>query len=318
MIYPAKAADRDSWILQRRGPKNHLDPWRPHSYLWEEEIDSDGNLIPTATIFITNRECPFRCLMCDLWRNTLDDRAPAGAIPAQIRDTLERLPSARQIKLYNSGNFFDPQAIPPEDYLEIAVVTAGFERVIVESHPAFLRGGRRERCLRFRDLIEGRLEVAIGLETIHPQALEHLNKRMTIESFKRAAEFLSRNEVDLRVFILLKPPFLNESEGLDWARRTVSFAMDCGATACSIIPTRGGNGAMEALALTPPKLRSLETAQEYGLRFRRGRVFADLWDIEKFYDCECSAGRARRIESMNRTQQIPDPIICRVCESSEN
>ncbi len=71
---------------------------------------------PVATVFLTNRECPFRCLMCDLWRNTLTETVPVGAIPAQIDHALLRLPPAKQLKLYNSGSFFDPHAIPPQDY----------------------------------------------------------------------------------------------------------------------------------------------------------------------------------------------------------
>ena len=37
---------------------------------------------PTAVVFLTNRECPFRCVMCDLWMNTLDETVPRGAIAA--------------------------------------------------------------------------------------------------------------------------------------------------------------------------------------------------------------------------------------------
>src|SRR5579871_4273181 len=98
----------------------------------------------------------------------------------------------RQIKLYNAGSFFDPQAIPPEDYPEIAQTVAGFERVIVECHPALIG----PRLLPFRDLLSGRLEVAIGLETAHPEALARLNKRITVESFRRAAGFLAQHEMD--------------------------------------------------------------------------------------------------------------------------
>ncbi len=58
--------------------------------------------------------------MCDLWRNTLTETVPRGAIPQQIDYALAQLPAARQIKLYNSGSFFDKQAIPPEDYEAIA------------------------------------------------------------------------------------------------------------------------------------------------------------------------------------------------------
>jgi radical SAM enzyme (TIGR01210 family) len=313
--YPITPSQRNRWILERRGPKASLDVMRPFAFLWEEEADAYGQLIPTATIFLTNRECPFRCLMCDLWQNTLDERVPSGAIAAQIRYALDRLPAARAVKLYNAGSFFDPQAIPPEDDAEIAATIAKFDRVIVECHPAFLRGVHANRAVRFQAAVRGQLEIAIGLETAHPAALEKLNKRMTVESFRQAAEFLKRQAIDLRVFILLRPPFLSEGEGLEWACRSLDVATEYAARVCSVIPTRGGNGAMEALgaAYRPPKLRSLEAAVEYGVSLNAFSTYADLWDVEKFYDCTCSALRAERLAAMNRTQQIPAAIACPNC-----
>lgn len=316
--YPNSPSQRDRWIVQRRGPKASLDAFRPYAFLWEEEVGAF-----TATIFLTNRECPFRCLMCDLWQNTLDERVPSGAIAAQIRYALERLPSEmttnRAIKLYNAGSFFDPQAIPPEDLPEIAALVADFDHVIVECHPVFLRGEFGARALRFQSSLRGQLEIAIGLETVHPPTLEKLNKRMTVDDFQQAAEFLQQHDIDLRVFILLRPPFQTEAEGLEWACRSLDVAAECGARVCSIIPTRGGNGAMEALgeAYQPPKLRSLEAAVEYGLSLRRFCVFADLWDVERFFDCECSSACAARLAEMNRTQQIPAAIACMSCSTDE-
>jgi len=301
--------------LSRRGPKNALDASVPYGAWYEEEIGPDGKQVPTAVVLLTNRECPFRCLMCDLWANTLDERVARGAIAAQIRGALERLPSVRQIKLYNAGSFFDPNAIPPEDYAEIAETVEGMERVIVECHPAFVG----ERALRFRDATRARVEVAIGLESIQPGVLDMLNKRMTVESFSRAAGFLARNGMALRVFLMLRPPFTTEREGLEWARRSIDFAAEQGATACSIIPTRGGNGAMEALgaSFAPPKLRSLERAVEHGVSRNDCRVFADLWDVERLFTCACSAERAVRLEAMNRAQQVPAPIACELCGESD-
>ena len=81
-------------------------------------------MVDVATLFLTNRECPYRCLMCDLWKNTLTETVPIGAIPAQIDYALGQLPPARQIKLYNSGSFFDPHAIPPQDHPAIAAQVA--------------------------------------------------------------------------------------------------------------------------------------------------------------------------------------------------
>jgi archaeosine synthase beta-subunit len=305
----------DQWVLAQRGPKVRLDPMRAHASAWEEEPDSSGRLTPTAVVFITNNECPFRCVMCDLWVHTLDSRVPPGAIPRQIRDACAALPAATQVKLYNAGSFFDPGAIPLGDDEEIARAVECFNRVIVESHPAFLTGVHGNRCLSFRDRLSGRLEVAIGLETADPAVLARLNKRMTLESFARAADFLARHEIDLRAFILLKPPFAAEDDYVEWACRSIDCAREHGATVCSVIPTRGGNGAMEALAprFVPPTLRALEAVIEYGLTRAGLRVFADLWDLPRLFTCSCSPARAERLRTMNLTQHIAAPVACRDC-----
>ena len=313
--YPDNARDRDRWILSRRPERNTVDPFRPHAFIAEQERAESGEIVSVATIFLTNRECPWRCLMCDLWRNTLAESVPPGAIPAQMDVALANLPPARQLKLYNSGSFFDPRAIPPEDFPDIAERARSFDRVIVECHPALVG----EAALRFRDLLDGRLEVAMGLETAQPEVLARLNKRMTLDQFARAAKFLRDHDIALRVFILVKPPFLDEAEALEWARRSLDFAFDCGAGVASLIPTRLGNGALEALAeqgeFSPPKLATLEEAAVYGVSLKRGRVFADLWDLEKFSTCpECFAARRQRLERMNFTQIVEPSAVCSRCD----
>ncbi len=314
MTFPQSAAARDQWILDRRPARAAVSAHEPFACLLEEECGADGQVVPVATIFLTNRECPFRCTMCDLWRNTLTESVPPGAIPRQIDAALGQLGPARAAKLYNSGSFFDPGAIPTEDYAAIAGRMQAFERVIVECHPAFVH----ERCLEFRDLLGGQLEVAIGLETAHPETLEKLNKRMTLGQFEQAADFLRRHEIDLRVFILVQPPFMPAHEALHWAKRSLDFAFDCGATAATLIPTRGGNGAMEALAavgeFTPPRLKLLEDAAAYGLARRRGRVFTDLWDLKPDGECQdCFPARLGRLREMNLRQSLSPATACRAC-----
>jgi radical SAM enzyme (TIGR01210 family) len=313
-LYPQSAAARDQWILAHRPPRHELDPHRPYAFVVEQERSASGEIVPVATIFLTNRECPWRCVMCDLWRNTLTESVAIGEIPEQIDYALSQLPHARHIKLYNSGSFFDVQAIPTEDYADIAKKLAQFERVIVESHPALIG----ERVLRFRDLVSGKLEVAIGLETANPQVLERLNKRITLDLFAKAAERLRAEQIDLRVFVLVQPPFLPGVEALYWASRSVDFAFDCGATVVTLIPTRSGNGAMEQLQLAgqfaPPDLRTLEMALEYGIELRRGRVFADLWDIQQVAVCaECRSRRVLRLEAMNLSQSVIPRVLCERC-----
>ena len=236
----------NSGILDARPPKRPLDPWTPYAYFVESERTASGQIEDVATIFLTNKECPFRCTMCDLWKSTLNDRVPIGAIPAQIDYALARLPTAKSIKLYNAGNFFDPQAIPPEDYADIVARVRHFETVVVENHPRLTD----ERCARFCDLLGTRLEIAMGLETIHPKILPRLNKQMTVEDFNRSVELLIKHNIDVRAFILLKPPGLSEQEGIDWAFKSVAHAFAVGVGCCSVIPTRAGNGYMDRLQLS--------------------------------------------------------------------
>jgi archaeosine synthase beta-subunit len=255
--------------------------------------------------------------MCDLWKNTLDQDTPSGAIPAQIRTALSELRPARRVKLYNAGSFFDPRAIPPAEDAEVAGLLAGFERIVVESHPSFVQ----ERCFEFAERLgPGRLEVAMGLETVQPEVLARLNKGMTLASFREAAGRLSSRGIGLRAFVLAGLPWVTAAEQLRWTVAAVDFAFDCGARAVSIIPPRSGNGAMDALAargdFVSPELALLEDALAEGLRLRRGLVFADLWDLETFSACrECFGSRNERLEIMNRTQTVAPAIACDRCES---
>ena len=312
LVYPVRAPERDAWILSHRPARRPLDPYLPYAYVVEDECAAGGAIEPVATVFLTNRECPFRCLMCDLWQNTLTGTVPAGAIPAQIDHALSELSPARQLKLYNSGSFFDRGAIPAQDYDAIAQRANRFERLIVENHPALVG----DECVRFRDLLSGRFEIAMGLETVHEQVLNRLNKRMTLDQFTRAADFLRRNAIDLRVFILVQPPFVPAAEAFGWAQRSLDFAMDLGATAVTLIQTRGGNGAMEALAaqgqFVAPTLQVLEAAMEYGLQRKAARVFADLWELRGTC-AQCRPQRAARLLEMNLRQVVLESVPCAAC-----
>ena len=314
--YPAGAAARTRWILERRGPRAAVDPARAAGAFVEIERTESGEAASVATILLANRECPWRCLMCDLWTHTLEEPVARGAIPAQIVGALAELPAVRRVKLYNAGSFFDPKAVPREDHAAIAELLKDFDRVTVECHPALVG----EDCFRFAARLPGRLEVAMGLETAHPQILERLNKGMTVDSFRRAADSLAREGLALRAFVLLGLPFLGPEDSLVWAARSLELAFDCGATAATLIPTRSGNGAMDALTrrgdFAAPTLAMVERALADGIAGSggRGRVFADLWDLERLRDCAaCFPERRRRLERMNLEQRVPPPVACADC-----
>jgi len=301
----------DQWIVSKRGSKNPVDPGKPYGWLVEKERTASGEIEDTAIIFLTNRECPFHCLMCDLWKNTTDLSAPVGVIPDQIEWALGQMPSVNHLKLYNSGSFFDERAIPEEDYRRIASLLSNFKTVIVESHPKLIK----EKCLRFRDMLKPELQVAIGLETVHPDILCKLNKQMTTGDFSNSVSYLTSHGIKSRAFVLLSPPFMTGSEGIYWAERSIDFAFNSGVECCTIIPVRAGNGAMDLLIETGdfgrPDLHSLETVLEYGISLNAGRVFADLWNLEQFSNCEkCYHQITSRLTEMNLRQELVSRDKC--------
>jgi len=306
-----EAIINNKWIVSNRGKRNAVDSKRPYGWSVEKERTRSGKIENTAIIFLTNHECSFRCLMCDLWKNTTEKPVSVGDIPDQIEWALAQMPAAKHLKLYNSGSFFDERAIPEEDYKRIASLVNNFETVIVESHPKLIN----EKCLRFRDMLKPELEVAIGLETVHPEVLLKLNKQMTVDDFSNSISYLIKNGIRSRAFILLRPPFMSESEGVIWAKRSIDFAFGVGVECCTVIPVRAGNGAMDLLMkngeFSLPDIHSLEEVLEYGIGLSSGRVFADVWDLELFSDCEkCFDERQSRLTAMNQSQKNIDRIAC--------
>jgi uncharacterized Fe-S cluster-containing MiaB family protein len=155
----------------------------------------------------------------------------------------------------------------------------------------------------------------MGLETVHPEALPRLNKGLTLEDFDRAAGLLRQAGIGLRAFVLVGCPFVPPEEAVEWAVRSAVHAFEQGAERVSLIPVRGGNGAMEALSFTPPRLDQLEEALERCLDLQ-GIVTADLWDVRRFASCpECADGRIARLERMSRSGRLEGRGECAVCGS---
>ncbi len=314
------ALTEDARIRSLRPPKPIVDPWRAHGSLVEEERRAGGVVEQALTAFLAGAECPFTCSFCDLWRWTIDGPTPSGALPMQLAEVLRsldgRASAVDRLKLYNASNFFDRRAVPEADVTAIASLSAPFSGVTVESHARTIG----PLTLDFARQISGRLEVAIGLETIHPEAASRLNKRLDLPHFDGAAHFLATNDIDLRVFVLLGAPHVPVDESVEWTVRTVEYAVQRGASIVSIIPVRGGNGEMERLQslgyFVPPTLTQLEAALDRCLSFASAAVSGDLWDAERLVACPtCSAERIERLRRINVTGSPQAAVDCSLCDS---
>lgn len=270
------------------------------------------------TVFLAGAECPFTCVFCDLWRYTLDRPTPPGALVRQLEDALaDGAPEIDCLKLYNASNFFDPRAVPDADLPALAALVADRSRTVVECHPRLVG----DECLDFARRLDGRLELALGLETAHPEALARLGKRMSLDDFDRACRFAQRHDLGLRAFVLIGAPFVPPEESSGWIRRSVVHALDQGVEHVALIPVRGGNGALEELAargqFTPPTPGVIEAAFDDALEVagRRAVVTLDLWDLDSHFaarDC-CAAARLERLAATNTDGAIRASIDCPSC-----
>ena len=309
-------------VVVLRDPAARLDSPRsdrPQELLRESER-LGPRVVPSATAFLTGAECPFRCVYCDLWRYTIPGRTPPGSIAAQIHWSMEQLrgadgrPEVHTLKLYNASNFFDERAVPALDDDSILTALGGLERVVVECHPRLVLASRgRARAARYARELKS-LEVALGLETTSPGGLERLGKGATLEDFERAFGEIHELGGSVRAFVLHGIPGASQGDHDDelqrrWTLDTVRWAREHGAAAVSVIPVRGGNGAMEKLAerglWRRPRLAELLEVAEAAVELERPGfdVFVDTWDLEAFIDAAEVAADERRIARLRAIDQ---------------
>jgi radical SAM enzyme (TIGR01210 family) len=314
------SAPGTSQIRSLRPAKQPVAPDRALGHRWDFERGVRTERRRVLTVFLAGAECPFTCLFCDLWQHTLAGPTPVGALPHQLAGALaeadretDGLGTDSAVKLYNASNFFDQRAVPPQDDDALALLCAPFSRVTVETHPR-LMGDRAER---FAAKLDGRLEVAMGLETIHPRVLPRLNKGMKLDDFERAVGWARARGIGVRAFVLVGLPWVPPSEFGLWAARTALYAGSVGVERVSLIPLRLGNGVLDDLAakgdLGPVRLSHLEEALERSLAEADGDMIvdADLWDTSVLTTCDrCGPARTERLSAANLEQTIGAAVDC--------
>lgn len=268
-------------VLAARGAKVPLASQIPPLLVTETEPDAAGGTTLASTVFLIGKECPFRCLMCDLWRHTTDQRTEPGSLVQQLIAVLPQITHRDTIKLYNASNFFDPQAVPTTDLAALADLVRDFKCVVVENHPKLVGPVVRE----FADRLSGQLQVAMGLETSDPVRLAWLNKQMTVADYDRACEALRGWGLSIRTFLLLPAPGVPLAEMVDHTLASVRHALAMGSEVTSLIPLRGGNGILDQLIADGTVLlasgnlmvQTFERALALS-RAQHQRVLLDLWD----------------------------------------
>ena len=262
-------------------PRDHRSEHHPKrrddeaALVWREKELLDGELVDAGVIILRTSGCSHfhkgGCSMCGYNIESSGSVTPEN-IRKQFLRAVERLGDVRFLKIYTSGSFLDEREIPRDVAGEILRYAADHgTRLLFETRPEYVTYETLDRILKAHD----RLEVALGLESANDRVLRYsINKGFTVKDYDDAARRLADRGIDVRTYILLKPPFLTEAEAIADARAAVAHASEVSKTV-SLNPVNVQRGTLvERLwrnwAYRPPWLWSvlevLRTSEKAGSR----------------------------------------------------
>ena len=200
------------------------DPERPVA-AWSEKDLLDDKIVDAFVVILRSPGCYWSkqsgCLMCGYNNDCLPSVTSENLI-TQFEKAMEKYQEQQYIKIYNSGSFFDSGEIDAETQEKIlAIAGKNAEKVLVESRPEFVNQKTLDRTFKHVK----KLEIAIGLETANDEIrCQSINKGFKFSDFERAAKLARENGARIRTYLILKPPYVSESDAITDALESIKIA----------------------------------------------------------------------------------------------
>ncbi len=190
---------------------------------WSENDMAGGETVKAQVLIMRTNGCCWAkagsggCTMCGYRTASLHDVTEAD-LNAQVDQALAKYRGEPFVKIYTSGSFFDTDEIPVSVRERIFREYAGCKRILVESRPEFVTD-------ELVATLPKNLTVALGLESSNEEVLKTcINKGFTAAQSREAGMRLKAAGLTVRTYLLLKPPFLNERNGMNDAVASARFA----------------------------------------------------------------------------------------------
>ncbi|SFS67619.1 archaeosine biosynthesis radical SAM protein RaSEA [Halostagnicola kamekurae] len=219
-----KGMDAHNQVMRgiRAEKEASYDPHQP-TRVWLDEDNTPDGVKTSLTIILNTGGCRWAraggCTMCGYVAESVDGGSvPHDALMDQIDVCLEHEAEnsdepADLIKIYTSGSFLDEREVGAESRRAIAETFGDRERIVLESLPDFVD---REKLTDFTE--EGlQTDIAIGLETATDRVRHDcVNKYFDFADFEDACATAADVEnAGIKAYLLMKPPFLAESEAVE-------------------------------------------------------------------------------------------------------
>ncbi|APB72241.2 TIGR01210 family radical SAM protein [Paenibacillus polymyxa] len=221
----------------------HLDKVATETDIREENFQ--GKNYQRAVMYLMSNGCEWAlkngngCTMCGhLAKQTRKD-GPLSAhyYLEQFSEEFKRIDFNKYplLNLYNNGSILNDNEVPAEALWEIIRMVGEkpeIKMLVIETRPEFVT---KENMAEIKRLLPDKhVEVAMGLEMID-DFLRYvcINKGFSLKQFDKAARLVTQ-ELNLRSYVLLKPPFITEQEAIEHAVQTIEHAFELGTTTVSL------------------------------------------------------------------------------------
>ena len=193
--------------------------------VWREKEFLDGKTVDAGVIILRTAGCShFRgggCSMCG-YNVGSDPNVNPATILKQFEHAAHEIGEVQFLKIYTSGSFLDECEVPLDTAnMMLRYCKDRHLRLLFESRPEYVSSERLDKLIAVHDDIE----VALGLESSNNRILSYsINKGFAAEDYEKAARLLAEKGLDIRTYVLLKPPFITESEAIADSISTMKFA----------------------------------------------------------------------------------------------
>jgi radical SAM enzyme (TIGR01210 family) len=202
-------------------PQNPRQPVR----CWSEKDVLKGKIADAYVIILRTRGCSWAlssgCTMCGYFNDSIFHDISNEDLLAQAEVAVQQYHHEPIVKIFTSGSFLDPSELPvPVQQKILSSFNGTAEKISVESRPEYVTQKNLQALKETVSFQE--FEVGIGLETSNDVVREKaINKGFSFKQYQQAVSVLKHQNINVKTYVLLKPPFLTEKESLNDCINTI-------------------------------------------------------------------------------------------------
>ncbi len=205
----------------------------------------EGKFYSRAVMYLLTNGCEWAlkgangCTMCGhlVKQTRRDEQISDEDLISQFRKEFALVDFVENpfLNLYNNGSFLNKREISAyarNEILKIISSNKDIKMLVLETRPEFVC---EDDIIEIKELLPDiHVEVAIGLELFddYYRAI-CINKGFTLSQYDKAAKIITKY-LNLRTYVLLKPPFLTENESIEEACKAIEHAFSMGSRTVSI------------------------------------------------------------------------------------